>query len=61
MALLPDQPKVPRQEPGPLMLDTYRFGPHECYSHGGFWGTIAMYCPDIDVAVVDSALRAGRE
>jgi len=51
MALLPDQPIVPRRYPGPLMLDTESFGRHECYAHEGYWGTIAMYCPDIDVAV----------
>ena len=34
----------------PLMYVT-RLGPHSCWGHGGFWGTIAMYCPGIDVAV----------
>jgi D-alanyl-D-alanine carboxypeptidase len=34
----------------PLMHVT-RLGQHSCWGHGGFWGTIALYCPGIDVAV----------
>ena len=34
----------------PLLYVT-RLGQHSCWGHGGFWGTIAMYCPGIDMAV----------
>lgn len=51
MALLSDQPKIPMHRPGALMLDAMNFGRHECWYHAGYWGTFAMYCPDIDVAV----------
>jgi len=54
MSLLPDQPQIPMRRPGALMLDTQKLGSHECYAHWGYWGTVSMYCPDIDVAVTST-------
>jgi D-alanyl-D-alanine carboxypeptidase len=33
------------------LLTTVPFGRRTCWGHGGFWGSAAIYCPDIDVAV----------
>jgi len=34
------------------LLSTMRFGKRQCWSHGGFWGVVVAYCPDVDLAVV---------
>jgi CubicO group peptidase (beta-lactamase class C family) len=26
-----------------------------CYGHGGFWSTLAWYCPDLDLTVAAAA------
>ena len=51
MALLPDAPEVPMRDARALLLYTAKFGHHVCWAHEGWWGTTAMYCPDIDVGV----------
>ena len=33
------------------MLTTLPFGRRVCWGHQGFWGSAALYCPDVDVAV----------
>ena len=37
--------------PDSNLLATVQFGSRTCWAHGGFWGSIALYCPDIDLAV----------
>ena len=57
MALLPLQPEQPMRHPRTLLLYTERFSRHLCWAQGGYWGTVTMYCPDIDVAVSTSTRR----
>lgn len=33
------------------LLPTAQLGKHQCWGHGGFFGTMAIYCPDIDTAI----------
>jgi D-alanyl-D-alanine carboxypeptidase len=51
IALLPVHPEQPMRHPRALLLYTEQLGRHTCWVHGGYWGTVAMYCPDIDVAL----------
>ncbi|HVW68498.1 MAG TPA: serine hydrolase domain-containing protein, partial [Steroidobacteraceae bacterium] len=51
LALLPVRPEKTIEHPRALMIAARQFGRHECWAHGGYWGTTAMYCPDIDAAV----------
>jgi D-alanyl-D-alanine carboxypeptidase len=41
---------TPRPPHAPLM-PVAKLGDHSCWGHGGFWGTMVLYCPDIDTAV----------
>jgi len=51
MALLPVDAQQKLEHPRALLLGARPFGRHVCWAHGGYWGTIAMYCPDIDATV----------
>jgi len=51
MALLPVEPQQPMEHPRALLLSARSFGKRKCWAHGGYWGTAAMYCPDIDAAI----------
>ena len=50
-SLLPTDPKGPPRHQRAYLLATVPFGAHTCWGHLGYWGTTALYCPDIDVAV----------
>jgi D-alanyl-D-alanine carboxypeptidase len=50
----PAQPPVPAYAP---LMATMAVGRHVCWGKGGFWGTVAIYCPDIDVAIAVTANR----
>ncbi|MDX1991389.1 MAG: alpha/beta fold hydrolase [bacterium] len=32
-----------------------------CWTHGGFWGVIALYCPDLDIAIARSINQANQQ
>jgi D-alanyl-D-alanine carboxypeptidase len=32
-----------------------------CFTHGGFWGVIALYCPDLDIAIARSINQANQQ
>jgi D-alanyl-D-alanine carboxypeptidase len=36
------------------LMPVVLFGTHQCWGHGGFFGTMVLYCPDIDIAVAAS-------
>lgn len=58
-ALLPVAVQTPSADaPRALLLPTLAFGRRQCWGHMGFWGVIALYCPDIDVAVALSFNQA---
>jgi len=37
--------------PSANMIATVPFGGRICWGHLGYWGTVSLYCPDIDAAV----------
>jgi D-alanyl-D-alanine carboxypeptidase len=50
MALIVPPTQNGRLAHAPLLAQM-RFGKRMCWSHGGFYGIMMVYCPDIDVAV----------
>lgn len=43
------------------LLTTLPFGRRVCWGHQGFWGSAALYCPDVDVAVALTVNQADTE
>jgi D-alanyl-D-alanine carboxypeptidase len=47
--------KIPTKDPEPsnyyLGIASYEFRELEAYGHGGFWGTIALYFPEIETSI----------
>jgi D-alanyl-D-alanine carboxypeptidase len=48
---VPDVARVERDASYAVMLPTLSFGPHLCWGKAGAWGSIGLYCPDIDLSV----------
>ena len=38
-------------------MSTVLVGRHTCWAKGGAWGTVGVYCPDIDVAIAVTVNR----
>jgi D-alanyl-D-alanine carboxypeptidase len=49
----------PVRAPHAPLMGVMPFGRHMCWGHGGFWGTMVLYCPDIDTAVALSVNMNG--
>ncbi|RVT40265.1 serine hydrolase domain-containing protein [Sphingobium algorifonticola] len=60
--IAPDVPRQAGEMPHAPLMMVYPLGKHRCWGHGGFFGTWAMYCPDIDtaIAVAVNANTGGR-
>lgn len=50
----PDLARKAREVPHTPLMMVYTIGRHRCWGHGGFFGTVAVYCPDIDTAIAVS-------
>lgn len=55
---VPDVARGERDASYALMLPTLAFGPHLCWGKAGAWGSIGLYCPDIDLSVGLSVNRS---
>lgn len=51
-----DPPQAPVPAYAPLM-PTVRVGQHVCWGKTGFWGSVGIYCPDMDVAIAVTVNR----
>lgn len=52
MALLrPFADAAENAAPHAALLTLSKAGNHLCWSHGGFFGTLVVYCPDVDITV----------
>jgi D-alanyl-D-alanine carboxypeptidase len=49
----------PVRAPHAPLMGVVSFGRHSCWGHGGFWGTMVLYCRDIDTAVAISVNMNG--
>ena len=47
----PDVQHPENWAPHAPLLTVRQLGEHQCWGHGGFFGTWALYCPDIDTAI----------